>query len=263
MRLADWQGAFVAALQPNGDDRTLLRLVGSAEKNRLSVYRNNAFQALLSCLQNSFPVCQIVLGQDCFKQLTQQFSVSYPLNDANLNHYGRQFPQFLSDEILQHQAFEGLEYLAELAALEWALNQGYYAQDRSDYLCQPQVHPLQQLAHLSELQQQHLVLLLQPDIELLSCHYPVHEVWRKHQVVAEQVPRQFHDGAAYHLLIFRAQFKVSYCQISAAAAQLVIALKQGLSLGQLTSANLDLSELSELIERGWVAGYKQMDSVNG
>ena len=263
MRLADWQGAFIQALQANGDERALLAMVNQREHSRLKIYQNNAFQALLSSLQSSFPVCQTVVGERCFEQLAQQYCNRYPLKDANLNHYGAQFPRLLADEIKQHQAFTGLEYLPELATLEWTLKQGYYAQDRSDYVRQPQVRSLDELALLSEAQQQQAVLLLQPDIELLSCHYPVQRVWLKHQATAEQNHTASCDSPVSYLLIFRDRFKVSFRQISTPQAQLIMAIKQGMSLGQLTSTDVDLSELTQLIHQGWIAGYKLVVAADG
>ena len=263
MRLADWQGAFIQALQANGDERALLAMVNQREHSRLKIYQNNAFQALLSSLQSSFPVCQTVVGERCFEQLAQQYCNRYPLKDANLNHYGAQYPRLLADEVKHHQAFIGLEYLPELAMLEWALKQGYYAQDRSAYVQLPLVHELDQLALLSEAQQQQAVLLLQPDIELLSCHYPVQQVWLKHQATAEQSHTTSCDSAANYLLIFRDRFKVNFKQISAPQAQLIMAIKQSMSLGQLTSTDVDLSELTQLIQQGWIAGYKLVVTADG
>ena len=263
MRLADWQDAFMQALQANGDEHALLAMVNQREHSRLKVYQNNAFQALFSSLQSSFPVCQTVVGERCFEQLAQQYCNRYPLKDANLNHYGALFPRLLGDEVKQHQAFNGLEYLPELAMLEWALKQGYYAQDRSDYMRQPQVYGLDELALLSEAQQQQAVLLLQPDIELLNCHFPVQRVWLKYQATTEQSHTASCDSAANYLLIFRDRFKVSFRQISTPQAQLIIAIKQRLSLGQLTKADVDLSELPELIQLGWIAGYKLAVTADG
>lgn len=263
MRLADWQGAFIQALQANGDERALLAMVNLREHSRLKVYQNNAFQALLSSLKSSFPVCQTVVGERCFEQLAQQYCNCYPLKDANLNHYGAQFPRLLGDEVKQHQAFIGLEYLPELAMLEWALKQGYYAQDRSNYVELPQIHVLDELARLSEAQQQQAVLLLQPDIELLSCRYPVQQVWLKHQSTAEQSHTASCDCTINYLLIFRERFKVSFRQVSAPQAQLIMAIQHSLSLGQLTNTDVDLSELSSLIQQGWIAGYRLLETADG
>ncbi|MCL1059410.1 DNA-binding domain-containing protein [Shewanella gelidimarina] len=265
MRLADWQGAFIQALQANGDDSELLSMVNQREQSRLSVYRNNAFQALLNGLQTSFPVCQTVLGEGCFGQLAQQYCTAYPLNDANLNHYGAQFSQLLAKEIKQHQAFKGLEYLSELAALEWSLKQGYYAQNRTDFLQQPQVCELEGLGQLSEAQQQQAVLLLQPDMELLTCRYPVHRIWLKHQAPADAVKysQAQSDTSPLYLLTFRERFKATFTLVSAAEALLLLAIKRGLSLGALTDADVDLNILPQLIQQGWIAGYRSMVTHDG
>lgn len=255
MRLADWQKAFIQALEPQGSATSLVQLVNEAEQDRLEIYRNNAFQALLSALQLVFPVCQTVVGETCFTQLVKGYCRQYPLNDCNLNRYGQHFPHWLTTEIGQHQAFEDLRYLAELAQLEWLLNQSYYAMDIDEFM-QPPNCGLEQLAELNEQKQQQAVLLLRPDLALITCHYPVHQVWYRHKQSSQNNITEHIDNAAYNLVIHRNGFKAQFSLVESPMMRLLQVLAAGQTLAQITNQAQDLSLLSKLIERQWICGFR-------
>lgn len=253
MRLAQWQSAFIHALEPHGSANTLTELVNAGQQNRVEIYRNNAFQALLSALQLVFPVCQAVVGDVCFKQLVRGYGQKHPLSDSNLNYYGQHFPQWLAQEISQHTAFKELLYLPELAQLEWLLNQSYYAMDLEGFMQLPNLR-LEQLAKLTEQVQQHAVLLLRPDIALLSCHYPVQNVWNSHN--AQLNTAEERGECSSYLLIYREGFKAQFRVIDETRMQLLSALSAGQTLAQMTGSKLDLSLLGDLIERQWICGFR-------
>ncbi len=267
MRLADWQSAFIKALAPQGDATELTALVNQDEQARLSIYHNNAFQALLAALQSVFPVCQTVVGEACFTQLVKSYCQYYPLNDLNLNHYGCHFSTWLAKETANYEAFIDLSYLSELAQLEWLLNQSYYAMDRGDFLRRPH-HDLSALASLNEAQQLQVILLLSPDVALLSCHYPVQQVWNKYQVPNERsVPESVQVASneqptPYHLVIYRQHYKAQYRCVEQAEMALLQAISSEHTLAEITGSAVDLSLLAALIERQWVCGFK-LSAVEG
>ncbi|GIU14998.1 MULTISPECIES: DNA-binding domain-containing protein [unclassified Shewanella] len=255
MRLADWQSAFIYALKPQGCADSLIQLVNEREQDRLEVYRNNAFQAILSALQLVFPVCQTVVGETCFTQLVKGYARQCPLNDSNLNRYGQNFAHWLAVEVRQHQGFKELQYLPELAQLEWLLNQSYYAMD-VEAMMQPPNSRLEQLAELNEEEQQQAMLLLRPDLALLICHYPVQEIWHRHNPSSQSNISEHIDSAAYYLVTHRIGFKAQCSLVKQPMMQLLQALTTGQTLAQITGSALDLSLLTELIERQWICGFR-------
>ena len=255
MRLVDWQSAFIDALEPQGSADSLNQLVNEGEQNRLEIYRNNAFQAILNALQSVFPVCQAVVGETCFTQLVKGYCQQYPLNDSNLNRYGQKFAHWLAVEVSQYQAFKDLQYLPELAQLEWLLNQSYYAMDLGGMM-QPPNCSLEQLAELNEQEQQQAVLLLRPDLVLFTCHYPVQQVWHRHQQSSTNNIPEHTDNIAYYLVIHRNGFKAQFSLVMQPMMQLLQAISAGQTLTQITVEALDLSLLSDLIERQWICGFR-------
>ena len=192
------------------------------------------------------------MGDICFTQLAKGYCQQYPLKDSHLNRYGLHFPRWLANEISQHSAFEGLPYLPELAELEWQINQSYYAMDLANFLQAPH-HHLTALAELNEEMQQQAILLLRPDVALLSCHYPVQQVWGKHKGLhGAAVPAGL---SCRYLVVYRDRFKVSLSVISQAEMQLLQAIQSGRNLSQITHSKHDISLLPKLIERQWICGF--------
>ncbi|MGS0695172.1 HvfC/BufC family peptide modification chaperone [Shewanella sp. 0m-4] len=252
MRLADWQSAFIHALEPQGNANKLTQLVNERELNRVDIYRNNAFQALNSALQLVFPVCKLVVGEACFTQLVKGYCQQYPLADCNLNRYGQHFSYWLAIETCQHAAFKDLEYLPELAQLEWLLNQSYYSMDLHEFMQSTNCR-LEALAELSESAQQQVTLLLRPDVALLTCQYQVQLVWARHNT--QQGIQEYTGSGPHYLVIYRDRFKVQLSVVSKAEMFLLQAIASGQTLAQITNSELDLSLLSGLIERQWVCGF--------
>ena len=158
MHLAQWQNSFMAALGPEGCDEEFLSLVNPRESARLEIYRNNTLQALKATLIKAFPICERIVGESCFAKMAQDYLNVNPMQESNLNHYGEGFPRFIEGILDTNSAFIGLEYLAELAQLEWIFLKSYYAADGVS------CSELTQIAGLSERQQEDIVMVLRPDI---------------------------------------------------------------------------------------------------
>lgn len=252
MRLTDWQSAFIDALESKENANRLNQFINERELKRVDIYRNNTFQALVGALQLVFPVCKEVVGDICFTQLVKGYCQQYPLKDSNLNRYGRDFPRWLADEVSLHSAFVDLPYLPELAELEWQINQSYYAMDLPTFLQAPHYH-LDALAELSEKVQQQAILLLRPDLALLSCQYPVQQVWIRHkELQGIETPA---GEPCHYLLVHRDRFKVSLSATTQAEMQLLQAVQAGQNLAQITHFEHDISLLPKLIGRQWICGF--------
>lgn len=248
MRLAEWQEAFVCALSKSRADEALLSLVNSREAERLSVYRNNSKQALAAALGISFPICKQVLGEVCFEQLAQRYQALHPLKLSNLNLYGEHFPELLTDTIARHLEFEGLEYLADLARLEWLIQLSYYAADKLACL------PLSDISSFTELQQASLIMLLRPDVHLFSSPFPLYEIWLKYQQDQDDIKIDS-PQKHYFFAIYREPFKPKVQRICSELYRVLGDIQQSRTLGQINESGVDMSALNSGITRGWVCGF--------
>ncbi len=104
-----------------------------ADLNRIAVYKETVLTAHLNALLASYPVTASLLGSKLFNGLAKGYIYFYLPTEPNLNQYGLEFPQWLLtasmeiDEI--KQCFDKID-LKKLAEFEWAMEQGYYAEDQ-------------------------------------------------------------------------------------------------------------------------------------
>jgi hypothetical protein len=94
---------------------------GIAPERRLAVYRNNVLLSLRRVLEGTFPASRRLLGPERFAKVARAFISSAPPRRPQLMTYGAGFPAFL--------ARSAEARIADVAKLEWAREEAYYAVD--------------------------------------------------------------------------------------------------------------------------------------
>ncbi len=249
MHLAQWQNSFMAALGPEGCDEEFLSLVNPRESARLEIYRNNTLQALKATLIKAFPICERIVGESCFAKMAQDYLNVNPMQESNLNHYGEGFPRFIEGILDTNSAFIGLEYLAELAQLEWIFLKSYYAADGVS------CSELTQIAGLSERQQEDIVMVLRPDIFIRDSIFPLYEIWLNHQQTKDHVEIDM-PQERYCFCIYRDPFKPRVERLTRSEYEVLKAVDAEETLGEMTEAECDMTPLPELIGKGWICGFR-------
>jgi hypothetical protein len=115
--LPELQARFSAALR--GDSDVLAREVSSGgidAAGRVSIYRNNSLAMFEGALERTYPVLRRRVGDDYFHQLARGYRARHPSRSGDLHWIGEHFPGYVADT----ESGTGYEWLAELAALEWA-----------------------------------------------------------------------------------------------------------------------------------------------
>ena len=131
MTLTELQRDFVASVAAGS-------LVGSCQQGvaargeidssaGLAIYRSNWLAARVGALLQVYPLCRQIVGVSCLRALAGDFAVQDPSSVADLNLYGEGFGSFLAAELPTHAALRELDYLPDLARLEWLLHCAYYA----------------------------------------------------------------------------------------------------------------------------------------
>ena len=223
-------------------------------EERLDIYRNTARTAHIDALAQSYPCCKKILGKRYFKQIANEYFYKYPATSQNLNLYGESFPLFLQDWIENHAELIDYQYLPDMAKLEWAYEQAYYAKD----------DPLFDFNSLPTLHHDHYqYICFRPSASLsvLRSSYPIHEIWRANR---EQDKSQEIDAISgpQYLCIARDNFKPVVHKIDHACWWVIDKIQNGLSLGECeslaTRENIDAQLqkiLPELVRRKWICGY--------
>jgi uncharacterized protein len=146
-----------------------------AMHSRLSIYGNTCRSVLLHALQLSFPAVQRLVGEEFFEGAADHFidAGSGIPRSAWLNDYGAAFPAFLAAFAPAAQ----LAYLADVARLEWAVNEALHAPDapRLDpaRLADVLEAPADEMPRRSDVR-----LVPHPSVTLLSLGFPADAIWQ-------------------------------------------------------------------------------------
>lgn len=152
-----------------------------AAVERLAIHRNNVFTSLANVLAKAFPAVERLVDARFFAYAAHAFIQRHPPPRACLAEFGGQFPDFLAG----FPACRDLEYLPDVARLEWRLHEAAHA---------PAVAPLAPTAlrGVAAADTPRLIFGLCPSIRYLASPWPVAAIWRANRAGST-------DGAAVDL----------------------------------------------------------------
>lgn len=220
--LAELQAGFAAALLAEDPAvRDAIAEDGLAPEARLAIYRHHVFTTLTAALGATFPVVARLVGDGFFRYATHHFIGRHPPSGPCLGEYGEPFPAFLA----AFPAAGGLEYLADVARLEWALNLARLAEDGP---------PLDRaaLGRVEAARVPELTFVLDPSLVLLASPWPIDLIWRANQPGADPDATVDLAAGGVRLEIRRAGDEVEIRRLDAGDYALRRALLDGLPLGQ-------------------------------
>lgn len=209
LELGQWQRETAEALLRDGDDD-------------YAVHRNNVRGGLVETLAAAFPVTRRIVGAKAFAGIADAFVRAAPPQAPQLSAYGAGFAAFITG----HEIGRQLPYLADVARLEGARAESYFAADA------PALTPAR-LAALSPEEMAAAVLELHPAARLVESRFPIHRIWNVNQM--EDVPA-VDMGIAETVLVTRPGMAIAMRKISLADAALVKAA--GRTLGEAADAAL-------------------------
>lgn len=157
--------------------------------SEVASYSNNYRAVHTSALSNTFATTRSLLPTQVFTALAQVYAKHYQPKQWDINLYGDQFSNFLN---AQHNSPKANYYdwlwLANIAAIEYAISVVYYAEDGAFTCVEPlKIHPAEhgnnsldaslEKSIGQHLQQQHPYCLVKPQLQLS------HEIllWREAQ----------------------------------------------------------------------------------
>lgn len=133
MQLRDIQALFAETMLDHPDavarpDRALAALFSGDESilpERLKIYRNNIVTNLTDALVATYPLIKTLTGEEFATGLLRSYALKNPPREACLARYGAGLDEFIGT----FEPAKGLPYLPDVARLEWAVNEAYYAED--------------------------------------------------------------------------------------------------------------------------------------
>lgn len=217
----------------------------------LDLYRNNYQGNLHDALAYAYPVIEQLVGKDFFRFLTKQYIAQRPSASGNLHHYGAGMAAFIAT----FSPAQGLVYLSDVAALEWACHCAYFADDASRL----------DVIGLSKVPTDHyaeLVLHIHPACQVVQSSYPIVTIWNAHQPDANSDFRISLEGGPCNAMVNRRGHRVTVTDLAEADAAWLRSIQSGVPLGKATDAALeshpgfalDVALLS-LVERGILTNF--------
>lgn len=221
--LSEQQRSFAAALFDNNHavEPLLLATQRGTVASGLAIYRNNVYCNYRNNLAHSYQVIQRLVGEDYFRQLSDEYIAATPSLSGDVRDYGASYADFLH----AHEVATQLPYLPDVARLEWQCKH-VLVRARS---APPDLSCLQ---ILSSERYPDLHVELNHASALLTSHYPVLRIWQVNQ------PNHVGDETIYlnmgvsHILVLRHQDTVSVLELDAAEYAFLSQLQQGLRWGE-------------------------------
>src|SRR5262245_34518613 len=229
--LRELQSAFLRAMFGPDEPELLETIVGDGLRPaaRLQIYRHHVLALLTEVLQATFPVDCRLVHERFFRYAADAYIRQDPPVAPCLFEYGAHFPAFLA----AFPPCRHLEYLADVARLEWAMHTALHAE----------VHvPLDpaELGGLAPHDVAQLTFQFDPSVTLLDSPWPIDQIWRvNHEDEAMHAPvdlnaggvaleiRRWEDDVGFRRLdpaiyTFRTTLATGYALAMAAEAALVV-----------------------------------------
>lgn len=243
--LADIQLEFANALryQNNGEHCDIVS-DHFTDEQRIQIYRNNFVISLSEVLAATYPLTEMLVGEECFQQMARQHVLSYPSTSGDVSGYGEHFEQTI-------QAFpaviEAAPYLGEVALYEW--------QKDSLVRSTSQVHvdqrPLSYLADVSKEQQGAIVFHLKDSIILINSSYTI--IALEQAIYQQQLDGLDINQPEFGVLIRAENSQVESHGLSKESHQLLTELQSGRTLSAIDP--LLLQHLNAVMALNVISGF--------
>jgi hypothetical protein len=251
MTLAETQALFhevLTSAEPVAADRIDACFAGTAGHpavERVAIYANMYRWRLIGALRETFPNLARFLGDEAFAGLAEDYLRCHPSEHHDVGQVGRHLAAFLR----QYPDPERPD-LADLAALEWARQQLFFA---------PAAKPVgaQDLAELDPSAFSRTGLVLSPALQVLVLAHAVTPLWRRLEDGERSDPPA--PGPA-PLAVWRSGFEVFHAPLPLDEAAALESARSGDSLAAICAAFEDREDpaiaahaaLSSWLDEGWI-----------
>lgn len=169
LKLHELQDRFAAAVIDSDCSRVAESIIDDAPgaAARVGIYANHFRVTLIDALAATFPVIRQLVGEAFFQAVARRYVREEPPAQPCLFAYGGGFPAFLA----RLPEARPLPYLADVACLEWAINEAWHAPDA------PAVDA-EVAAGLIAVRFSDLCLRLHPSCRLVASPFPIDRIWQ-------------------------------------------------------------------------------------
>ncbi len=243
MRLNDVQKNFKDRItgqekpDQNSEFSELFETGAISLENRFSVYQNNVLKSLTDVVIATYPLIESLTGIEFLRGAARLYIQDNLPEKSNLNDYGGNFSTFIEG----FEPAKNLPYLPDIARMEWAMNEAYYAPDDSAL-------NMQELQNIAEEDFEHLTFSLRHSCRFIRSNYPLYEI-RDFCLEKDRVGHLNIDSGNANLLILRSELEPHILEIESGEYDLLKNIEQGKTISQSLETissdepNLDLGEI--------------------
>ncbi|MCG3204715.1 MAG: hypothetical protein KCHDKBKB_01431 [Elusimicrobia bacterium] len=184
-----------AALKQQHPLQHCLQVIGETptvnRETRLSIYGNAYFARIVDALEANYSSVKNIVGTRPFNDWARKYLICYPSTFKSIDDVGHKFSHFLSQTPLNKK----FPFVAELAKVEWAAHQSFFADDT----------PPLNTSLLNKIPKQkwpQLKLRFDPSVKLLKLSWPVDDLWRRDGKINRQQIKKIRRGTS-HVVIYR------------------------------------------------------------
>lgn len=188
---------------------------------RLAIYGDAYQLRLIDSLATTYPILYLYLGSDEFEVLARDYIKQYPSTYRSIRWFGDQFAEFLK----QHADYQEYEYVAELAAIEWAMTLVFDAQDAS-------VVSLETMQHIPIESWPNMRFKPHPSLHCLLLSWNVMPIWQAISLEEELPEPDLYDSPR-HWILWRKGLETRFCDLDDDEALALKSMCLGDTFGEL------------------------------
>ena len=218
-----------------------LHAAGVPDDERLAVHHRTLRAAWHGALEHAYPVVRRLVGEGFFAAAASRYGEAHPSCSGDLHAFGARFAAFLAAD--PHAA--ALDYLADVARLEWAVHLCAQARD-------PVAFDIAALAALAPERYAAVRLLPQPGTSLVESAHAIVTIWEANQPERDGTPDR--PPAPERALVWRDGLAVRVRRVGD-ECDLLRELLAGASLAQACRDERHAVQLPALVREGIFAGF--------
>lgn len=236
MTLDQFQADFIRMLRGQAPSYPLEKTLVSYQREhmdaRLSIYRNNYYQGLISALAATYTSIKTMVGDVYFSALIKAYIDDKPPSEPAMVHLGWDFPAFVAD----FEPLVGYPYLADLAHLDWAYHSAYHAEEK-------QPLPPAAFAAISPDRLSYASFDFHPSYTLLKSQYAVFNLWQYANAEEDTDKTAIPEvSAAQTVMIVRPDAIVDIYSLGDGNSTFLSELTDGKSLGESLESALNVGD---------------------
>lgn len=247
MQLSEWQSDLQDSILGRRDCmRAPLKGLHVPRDVRLDVYSQAYLLRLAEALRSNYPAIHLLLGDEDFATLAQDYVAAHPSEHASIRWFGNHLGEYLGTQA----PYDEMPIFAELAAFEWALRHTIDAADAD-------VLTLDGLMAIDPAGWGGLRFGVHPSLSLHAFAWNVPQVWQA--LTTGQAPPAPSEQAMRWLVWRQADISSAWRSASAAEVWALLAVQAGQNFAELCEGLLvyeselgDVPRAASGFLRGWI-----------